>query len=127
MDFVLGQPNFSENTIPTSGAAVQRVAVAQPDFASGAAGCGASGLNTPEASRSGGSPEWKLIVTNSASNRVLIWNAVTNNNSVLIWNSFPTANFQPADVILGQGISSMALPTTTTRMKRLNQAPPRES
>jgi len=26
-----------------------------------------------------------------------------NNNRVLIWNSFPTANFTPADVVLGQG------------------------
>lgn len=25
------------------------------------------------------------------------------NNRVLIWNSFPTANFQPADIVLGQG------------------------
>jgi len=25
------------------------------------------------------------------------------NNRVMVWNSFPTANFQPADVVLGQG------------------------
>ena len=29
--------------------------------------------------------------------------ADTDNNRVLIWNSFPTANFTPTDIVLGQG------------------------
>jgi hypothetical protein len=34
--------------------------------------------------------------------------ADTLNNRVLIWNAFPTTNFQPADVVLGQGDFSHA-------------------
>ena len=34
--------------------------------------------------------------------------ADTMNNRVLIWNSFPTSNFQPADLVLGQGDFSHA-------------------
>lgn len=29
--------------------------------------------------------------------------ADTDNNRVLVWNTFPTSNFQPADLVLGQG------------------------
>lgn len=36
--------------------------------------------------------------------------ADADNNRVLIWNSFPTNNFQPADVVLGQGAFDRALP-----------------
>lgn len=38
-----------------------------------------------------------------ASNGVQLAIADNNNNRVLVWNTFPTTNFQPADVVLGQG------------------------
>ena len=38
-----------------------------------------------------------------AGNGVQLAVADTDNNRVLIWNRMPTASFQPADVVLGQG------------------------
>lgn len=40
------------------------------------------------------------------SNGVQLAVADNNNNRVLIWNTFPTTNFQPADVVLGQATFS---------------------
>jgi hypothetical protein len=77
------------DSIPTSGAAVQSVVVGQPDFTSSGNACDASTLSNPETVAV--TPGGKLIVTDSSHHRVLIWNAV------------PTANGQPADVVLGQG------------------------
>ncbi|TFZ03567.1 hypothetical protein [Ramlibacter humi] len=42
------------------------------------------------------------------SNGVQFAVADDSNNRVLIWNTFPTRNFQPADVVLGQGAFDMA-------------------
>ncbi|MCF6324939.1 MAG: hypothetical protein L3J89_11575 [Gammaproteobacteria bacterium] len=37
------------------------------------------------------------------SNGVQLFIADSDNNRLLVWNSFPTSNFSPADVVLGQG------------------------
>jgi hypothetical protein len=124
-DFVLGQPDFSTdvalatskgthrgaeqvvaangklfvvdysshrvviyNTIPTNGTAVQSVVVGQPDFNSITALCTDSSLHFPEAAAV--TADGKLIAADSAHNRVLIWNTI------------PTADGQPANVVLGQ-------------------------
>jgi hypothetical protein len=72
--------------------------VGQSSFAAGApnggGGASASTLLTPEAATI---YEGKLIVADAGNHRVLIW------------NTLPTANGQPADVILGQAGASDAL------------------
>ena len=145
------------NTVPTTGPGLPDVVVGQPDFVTDTEDPANSGLTSPETSIA---VDGKLIVTDSDSNRVLIWNSIPTvngtpadivlgqndlahnepnddnqdgtadanptartlsspsgvwsdgtrvvvldyeNNRALIWNTFPTANFTPADVVLGQG------------------------
>jgi hypothetical protein len=76
------------NSIPTDGAEPD-VVVGQPDFDTDTPDCDANSLAFPETATV--TPGGKLIVTDSDNNRVLIWNAL------------PTANGQPADMVLGQG------------------------
>ncbi len=73
-DLVLGQPDFSN-------CSANNDAGAAPDPAS------ARTLNYPAGIWSDGN---KLVVLDSYNNRALIW------------NSFPTSNYQPANVVLGQ-------------------------
>jgi len=68
-DLVLGQVDFTQRTQPL-GASIN-----------------ATTLNTPSGVHSDGT---RLVVSDSGTHRVLIW------------NSLPTANQQPADVVLGQ-------------------------
>jgi hypothetical protein len=75
------------DSIPTSGAAMQSVVVGQPDFTSDARACTRSSLSNPDGVAV--TPDGKLIVTDSGSR-------------VMIWNTLPSANGQPADVVLGQ-------------------------
>jgi hypothetical protein len=145
------------NSIPTDGLALPDVVVGQPDFVTSTSACAADSLSGPETVAV--TPGGKLIVTDSNSNRVLIWDALptangqaadmvlgqgdfthctendgdqngtddgvptagtlyypagvwaddtrlvvadSENHRVLIWTAFPTANFQPADLVLGQ-------------------------
>ena len=67
-DLVLGQPDLSTNTANQGGLS-------------------ASSLNRPTGATVSGT---KLIVSDYANNRVLVW------------NSFPTSNNQPSDVVIGQ-------------------------
>ena len=79
------------NSIPTTNSAPADVVLGQPDFASGTYNNG--GISAR--SLSGASPVFsdgkRLFVTDASSNR-----------RVLIWNSIPTANFTPADLVVGQ-------------------------
>lgn len=76
------------NPTPTTSGAAAQVVVGQVDMTSIEAACSATGLNTPESSFV---VNGKLIVADTANNRVLIWNQV------------PTANNTPANLVLGQG------------------------
>lgn len=50
-----------------------------------------------------------------ASNGVQLFVADYDNHRVLIWNAFPTENFTPADIVLGQDDFVSALPNDTDR------------
>jgi len=76
------------NAAPTVTGVSADVVVGQADFTSGSCIGGAAGLCFPDDIFVVGS---KLIVADSANNRVLIW------------NTLPTVNGTPADIVLGQG------------------------
>ncbi|MES1257948.1 MAG: hypothetical protein ABUS51_05945, partial [Acidobacteriota bacterium] len=61
--------------------------VGQPDFVTTNRSLSATGLRNP----TGVATDGKILVVSD-----------TDNNRVLIWNSLPTANGQPADVVIGQ-------------------------
>lgn len=78
------------NTLPASNQTSPDIVLGQPNMESAAANNGgrsASSLSTPRAVWSNGT-------------RVFV--ADTSNNRILIWNTFPTANQQSADLVLGQ-------------------------
>ncbi|MBI4871308.1 MAG: hypothetical protein HY814_07040 [Candidatus Riflebacteria bacterium] len=78
------------NSVPVTSAVPADVVLGQPDALTNTAnngGVSASRLNLPMAAATDGT---KLAVTDYANHRVLLW------------NTFPTANGQPADVVLGQ-------------------------
>ncbi len=75
------------DTPPTTTHAPADVVVGQQDFTSTATGCTATGLDSPESIATTNS---KLIVADTANNRVLIF------------NTLPTANGAAADLVLGQ-------------------------
>ena len=87
------------NTVPTTNGANADVVLGQGDFTH----------NAHNDDNQDGTPD----STPSARTLYLpsgVWSDGTrlvvvdyNNNRVLIWNTFPTTNFQPADVVLGQG------------------------
>lgn len=73
------------------------IVLGQPDFAS----------NTPNNNGSGGSgsPSAKNLdfpFDGVFSNGTQLFAVDQANNRILVWNTFPTTNFQPADVVLGQ-------------------------
>ncbi len=79
------------NSIPTNIFQAADVVIGQPDMVSNQSnngGLGAASLSSPKSVFSDGQ---KMVV------------ADTGNNRILIWNSIPTANFQAADVVVGQG------------------------
>ncbi|WP_416391497.1 hypothetical protein NR756_01300 [Alloalcanivorax xenomutans] len=45
------------------------------------------------------------------------------NNRTLIWNTFPTSNFQPADVVLGQADFSSSMPNDDDQDGQTDEAP----
>ena len=76
------------NSIPADGTAVPDVVLGQPDFTTNDHACDATHFDSAETVA--GTPDGKVIVTDS------------NNSRVLIWNSVPTVNDQPPDLVLGQ-------------------------
>jgi hypothetical protein len=94
------------NTFPTTNFQPADIVLGQPDFSTGVSnndGTGNSG--TPSASN------LSLALSNFStglqggflfSNGTQLFVADANNNRILIWNTFPTGNFQAADVVLGQ-------------------------
>jgi uncharacterized protein (TIGR03437 family) len=91
------------NTIPSSNGAAADVVLGQPDFGTfvepdltqQTSGATAKNLLNPVAVTSDGT---RLIITDLGFNRILIWNAI------------PTANDQPADVVIGQPDMVSAVP-----------------
>jgi uncharacterized protein (TIGR03437 family) len=91
------------NKIPTSNGAAADVVLGQPDSATFVepdltqqkSGATANNLLNPVAVSSDGT---RLIVTDLGYNRILIWNTI------------PTANAQPADVVIGQPDMTSAVP-----------------
>lgn len=75
------------NSIPDQGS-LPDIVLGQPDFDTAAANCTASGMEVPESATI--TDDGKVIVTDTANNRVLIWNEA------------PTRNGQPPDLVLGQ-------------------------
>jgi len=96
------------NSIPTTNNAPADIVIGQPDFNSTApnAGTGDSRVPSPRSLRS---PQGVWI----QDGRLFV--ADTLNKRVLIWNSFPTENFQPADVVLGQPDFYTAIEPDLTR------------
>ena len=78
------------NTIPTSNGVPADVVVGRPDFASTTTGTTASLLGASTAGVAFSPDGGKLLISDYANNRVLIWNTV------------PAANGVPADVVIGQ-------------------------
>ena len=83
------------NSIPQANGAPADLVLGQPDFTTVAPNSGTSGVLVPSArSLRGPQGVWiqdgKLFVSDNMNHRVLIW------------NTWPTSNFQPADVVLGQ-------------------------
>lgn len=76
------------NTFPTTNGQAADLVLGQPDFTSGAAGAAsASSMFAPRGVYVDGA---RLYVADSGNQRILIW------------NTFPTANGQAADLVLGQ-------------------------
>jgi uncharacterized protein (TIGR03437 family) len=100
-DLVIGQPDFTSNCPNATGPGVVGGAKACPDVRS----VNAKGLRGPAG-------VWiqngKLFV------------ADTLNDRVLIWNQFPTQNFQPADVVLGQPNFTTSITDNMADPKQLN-------
>src|SRR5579863_451930 len=90
------------NQIPTAGATNADLVLGQTSFTScavnGGGSASASTLNTPTS-----------IWTDGRRLAVADWQ----NNRVLIWSTFPTANGQAADIVLGQGTGAAAFTTTS--------------
>jgi hypothetical protein len=86
------------NTIPTSNGAPADIVLGQNSFTNGAENDddqdGSADLNPTARTLYSPSGVW------SDGTRLIV--ADSDNNRVLIWNTFPTSNFTPADVVLGQ-------------------------
>lgn len=85
-------PQPTTNIPPNSGrcpvcVGQANVVIGQPDFVSSAAARAQNGLNLPLAVATDGN---------------IVAVADTGNNRILIWKTFPSANGQPADIVLGQ-------------------------
>ena len=78
------------NTLPTTNHKQADIVLGQPDFSTSPPNYGGISARNFSGSNSVASDGTKLIVGDR------------NNHRVLIWNTFPTANNQPADVVLGQ-------------------------
>ncbi|MDH5327193.1 MAG: hypothetical protein OEZ68_19525 [Gammaproteobacteria bacterium] len=88
------------NSFPTASFTPADVVLGQSDFTHSTANDDNQddAIDSTPSARTLGGPR-----TGVYSNGQQLFVADTDNNRVLIWNSFPTANFTPADVVLGQG------------------------
>ncbi len=86
------------NTIPTSNGAPADIVLGQNSFTNGAAN------DDDQDGNADASPTARTLDSPAGAwsdgTRLIV--ADTGNNRVLIWNTFPTSNFTPADVVLGQ-------------------------
>ncbi|HEX5229040.1 MAG TPA: IPT/TIG domain-containing protein [Bryobacteraceae bacterium] len=85
-------------TIPTQNNQPADIVLGQPNFTSATVGLSASAMRGPQG-------VWVQ------GNQLFV--ADTQNHRVLIWNSIPTANNQPADLVLGEPNFTTAPPQTT--------------
>ncbi len=76
------------NSIPSSNGQAADIVVGQPNMTSAGAATTAAGFYYPTGNAT--SDGFKLIISDSANNRVLVW------------NSLPSTNGQPADLVIGQ-------------------------
>ncbi len=86
-------------TFPTCSSQKADVVLGQPDFT-----CGVTD-NDGTGSCTSGNPSAQNMddpFTGVYSNGTQLFVADSDNNRVLVWNKFPTKNFQPANVVLGQ-------------------------
>lgn len=83
------------NSIPAANNAPADLVLGQPDFTTSTPNTGTGDPNRPSAKTLRG-PEGVWIQNGK------LFVADDQNYRVLIWNTFPTQNFQPADVVLGQ-------------------------
>lgn len=94
------------NTFPTSNNQPADIVLGQPNLASNAANNG--GLSSKS----------MYLPTDVISNGTQFFVVDNLNNRILVWSSFPTSNFAPADLVLGQaGFSTDALATTANGLQ----------
>jgi uncharacterized protein (TIGR03437 family) len=83
------------NTMPQTSGTQPDLVLGQPDFVTGTPNTGTGNVNTASAKTFRG-PEGVWIQNGK------LFVADNQNHRVLIWNTFPTQNFQNADVVVGQ-------------------------
>lgn len=94
------------NAVPAASGPTWNFVLGQPTPTGSAAGTSASLLNGPRGVWTDGT---RIIVADTANNRVLIW------------SSFPTENGAPADVVLGQGTFNTALAPSPPTPASMNE------
>jgi len=95
------------NSFPSTNFAPADVVLGQSDFTHNAAN------DDDQNTVSDGAPTVRTLsgpYDGVYSNGRQLYVADTNNNRVLIWNEFPTSNFTPADVVLGQANFTLNAP-----------------
>jgi uncharacterized protein (TIGR03437 family) len=98
------------NTIPTSNNAPADLVLGQKDFTSYTANSGSGDSRVPNASSLRG-PQGVWIQDGK------LFVADNQNHRVLIWNTFPTANYQAADLVLGQPNLTTATESDLTKQE----------
>jgi len=97
---VADYPNFRVliwNTFPTADYQAADVVLGQPDFTSAAPDNNGSGASdSPSAQNFGG------VYDGLFSNGTQLFVGDWSNSRVMVWNTFPTSDFQAADLVLGQ-------------------------
>ncbi len=82
---------------PTSNFQPANIVLGQPDFVSNTRNNDGTGAPSSPSARNLFFPYVRVF-----SNGKQLFVADFSNNRVLVWNTFPTTNFAPADVVLGQ-------------------------
>ncbi|HVX66456.1 MAG TPA: hypothetical protein VHA11_07635, partial [Bryobacteraceae bacterium] len=98
------------NRIPHTNYMPADLVLGQSDFTSYTANSGSGDSRVPSAKSLRG-PQGVWIQNGK------LFVADTQNHRVLIWNSFPTENFQPADMVLGQPSMTTATETDLTKQE----------
>jgi hypothetical protein len=95
------------NSIPTTSGAPADLVLGQRDFST----CNANDIATgPVANAGAGTFNFPTDLWSDGTRLVVVDDQ---NHRVLIWNTFPTANFTPADVVLGQTVMDGKDPGST--------------